>query len=99
MIDIICDGLTIQYCTITFLLALFCRACYYCNTCHGDVPDVRSIKKCRCANCKCVCAVAFTQDLLYTICGQGRIRVIPDLHPVYTYIGFVYNLRYVNKGV
>ena len=29
-----------------------CRACYYCKQCHGDVNDVRAIKKCRCKTCE-----------------------------------------------
>ena len=27
-------------------------ACYYCKSCHGDITDVRAIKKCRCKGCK-----------------------------------------------
>ncbi|XP_064622887.1 calcium-activated potassium channel slo-1-like isoform X8 [Lineus longissimus] len=28
------------------------RACYFCKSCHGDVSDVRAIKKCRCKGLK-----------------------------------------------
>ncbi|KAK2169418.1 hypothetical protein LSH36_10g10002 [Paralvinella palmiformis] len=30
----------------------YLKACYYCRQCHGDIMDVRSIKKCRCKTCK-----------------------------------------------
>ena len=33
---------------IFIIFILFYRACYYCKNCHGDVEDVRAIKKCRC---------------------------------------------------
>ena len=27
------------------------RACHFCKSCHGDIVDVRAIKKCRCKTC------------------------------------------------
>ena len=32
--------------------SIFCRAWFFCKSCHDDVKDENLIKKCKCKNCK-----------------------------------------------
>ena len=34
------------------LIRFFCRAWFFCKSCHDDVKDENLIKKCKCKNCK-----------------------------------------------
>ncbi len=51
------------------------RACYFCKQCHGDVADVRAIKKCRCKTCKCDSHSCARQQHQMNICRPRWLSV------------------------
>lgn len=42
-----------EVCFVMLVFPRF-RACYYCDQCHSDIVDIKTIKKCRCKSCKYV---------------------------------------------
>jgi len=50
-----------------------CSALYYCKLCHGDVTDIKLVKKCRC------CRTGLSSFTAFTILSSPlSFRIVPS---------------------